>query len=145
MRKLIIGMLAAAAMVLLVPISAQAEETVEVWWLVPEGAELEATDHPKGDGFRVGSDGFPQVLLPGGLNDLPCDRLAQVDIYPSSAAYDIIKDGVLHEGEDYDAIISWRFVRGVCVPDEPDENVIPEIPESLPEPAKPTVIETAAA
>lgn len=145
MKKSIIATIAAAGLVLTGAVAANATpDTTEIWWLVPEGVELEPSDHPQGDGWRVGSDGFPQTLLPGGEADLECGRYAQVDVYPTEAAYQIIKDGVLHEGEDYDAIISWRFVYGGdcdnTIPDEPEVDV----PEKLTAPSRPVEIQTAA-
>jgi len=141
-RKLI-TIIAAAGLVLSGAVAANATpDTTTVWWLVPEGAELEPSDHPQGDGWRVGSDGFPQTLLPGGANDLECGDLAQVDIYPVDAAAEITADGILYEGEDYDAIISWRFVYGG------DCNIVPDVPEvevpaKLTAPKAPVEIQTA--
>lgn len=102
--------LASVALIALVPVAAQAAEP-ETWWLVPAGVELEVTDHPQSDGHRVGSEGFPQTLI-GGPGEIPCGRTAQVDVYRPGTVEAITADGVLTEGEDYAAVVTWRFVYG---------------------------------
>lgn len=106
--------LALVSAAVLAPMAASATDSHdETWWLVPAGVELEATDHPQSDGYRVDSDGFPQTLI-GGAADIPCGRYAQVDQYPIEAAERITADGTLTEGEDHADIESWRFVTGAC-------------------------------
>lgn len=121
MKKLIVAAFAVVGLVFGGAAVANATEQAEVYWLVPDGAQLEVTDHPQGDGFRVGSDGFPQTLIKGEA-DIPCGRFAQVDLYPAGVVDGLTADGVLYEGEDYDTIISWRFVYGGdCEPTAPTE------------------------
>lgn len=106
--------LALVSAAVLAPMAASATDSHdETWWLVPAGVELEKTDHPQSDGFRVGSDGFPQTLI-GGAADIPCGRIAQVDLYSPETAARVTADGVLTEGEDHADIESWRFVTGAC-------------------------------
>lgn len=72
-----------------------------------------------------------------------------MDVYPADVVEGLIADGRLDEGEDYDVIISWRFVYGGdCEVDEP-QNTIPdepevEVPVKLTAPSKPAEIQTAA-
>lgn len=81
--------------------------TSEIIWLLPEsGWELERSDHPLGDGWRVDEAGFPQTLHEGAI---PCGRTAQIDVYNDADVAGLTEDGLLHYGEDWDAILSWRF------------------------------------
>lgn len=109
-RLLNILVFASVVLIALFPVSANAAEP-ETWWLVPAGVEFEVTDHPQSDGYRVGSDGFPQTLIDG-ANDIPCGRYAQADVYQPGTVGTIVADGVLTEGEDHSAVVSWRFVYG---------------------------------
>lgn len=144
MKKLIVAAFAVAALALGGAAVANATEQAEVYWLVPAGAQLEVTDHPQGDGHRVGSDGFPQTLI-GGEADIPCGRYAQVDLYPTDVVEGLTADGVLYEGEDYDVISSWRFVYGGdCDQVVPVAPVTP-FPDGVKgSPTPPVAIETAA-
>lgn len=131
MKKLIVAAFAVVGLVFggATVANATAQET---WWLVPAGAQLEVTDHPQGDGHRVGYDGFPQTLI-GGEAEIPCGRYAQVDLYPAGVVDGLTADGVLYEGEDYDTIISWRFVYGGdCEPTAPTETPM-AVPPTLAE------------
>lgn len=111
MKRLLFALvIASVALIVLVPVSASAAEP-ETWWLVPAGVELEDTEHPQSDGYRVGSEGFPQTLI-GGAADIPCGRTAQVDVYRPGTVEAITADGVLTEGEDHAAVVTWRFVYG---------------------------------
>jgi len=113
MKKLI-TIIAAAGLVLTGAVAANAtpEDSVTVWWLVPEDARYGPSDDPRGDGQRVDESGFPQVQIPAGL--IPCGRTAQVDRYTVADAERITADGVLRDGEDHDAVLEWRFVDAVC-------------------------------
>lgn len=70
---------------------------VEVCWSLPDGGtDLNVT--------------WPQTYVPDCVP--ACETWLQVDTYPTSAVADLIADGLLEHKEDWDAVISWRFVKG---------------------------------
>lgn len=81
---------------------------VEVVWLLPETV----TVLPTGNTPAI----WPQTHLVDGI--VPCERFGQADIYTVEDAAMLTADGVLTEGEDYDHVISWRFIAGPACPIE---------------------------
>jgi len=109
------------------PLAALADDvpdTTEVVWLLPETV----TELPVGNTPAI----WPQEYLPDGV--VPCGRFGQADVYPTAEVPALVEDGVLVEGEDYDVVVSWRFIDGgvceVIVPpvDEPTEPEVPVTP-----------------
>lgn len=94
-------------------------ETVEVYWLTDT---LVQGDTP------VNADNvkWPQTLATG---DECGDGWFQVDTYPVEEVPALIEDGVLMYGEDFDVVISWRFVKQepcpVVVTPPPSEEPVP--------------------
>lgn len=139
MKKTIFAMIAAAGLVLTGGSLAQATDTAEVWWRVPEGAALLPSDDARGDGFRVDETGFPQTYMPNGESDLQCGEYAQVDIYHASDVPNLLEDGILEYGEDWDVILNWRFVYGGDCEEIPE---IPEVPDTPDNPETPDAPQT---
>lgn len=84
--------------------------TDEVWWELPDGGT--PPDHVT----------WPQPIADE--NALDCGVWYQVDTYDVRDIPALIADGVLTYGEDFDVVISWRFVfGGECVPDYPGDIV----------------------
>lgn len=126
---------AAAALALpLLPVAALADDTTEVWWLMPEGSS-------------PSNVGWPQQHSPSGATE--CERWYQVDRYPVGAIPALIADGLLHYGEDFGIALSWRFEQGPACQTEPtpeptteptSEPTTQPTPEPTPEPtSEPTV------
>lgn len=106
-------------------------DTTEVFWLLP----ATVTELPTGNTPAI----WPQEYLPGGEASIPCDRFAQADVYKSKHVPALIADGILHEGEDYDVVLSWRFIAGAPCEEPPVEEPtdvclnIDGIQETIPE------------
>lgn len=80
------------------------ESPVEVCWLLPQpGTQDNVT--------------WDQTEVPDCVP--PCESTLQVDKYPSQEVADrLTADGILTKGEDYDVVVSWRWiVGGTCEPE----------------------------
>ena len=104
-------------------LTARATETVEVYWLLPdEGTPDNVT--------------WPQTYHP---EPVCGDGWYQVDTYLAEDVPALIEDGLLHYGEDFDVVISWRFEAQVPCDVEPEPTPTPTpTPEVTPTP-EPTV------
>lgn len=94
------------------------EPTAEVYWLMPETS---TPIPPTGNNPSI----WPQQYSPNGAST--CGRWYQVDNYYQSDIAGLIADNKLTEGEDYDVVISWRFVYGGDCPPPPAPPVKPAV------------------
>lgn len=111
--KRILTAVVAAGVLVLAPVAAHATEPVEVFWeMTPPNGTVWGPD--SFDSESTNPDGtnatWPQVYSPDGA--VQCGAWYQADFYSPEDAAMLTADGLLHYQEDWDVVISWRFVWG---------------------------------